>query len=86
MGRLLFLLTTERVYANHGDTSTVTYEGALYRSTDGGMSWEALALPEDLVPSALAISPTFDQDGLIWLGTADGRIVPMGAEQLGPSP
>ena len=47
---------------------------SIYRSVDGGVSWEEVELPANLVPTALAISPTFDQDGLLWLGTADGRV------------
>jgi hypothetical protein len=77
-GRLLYLL------ANRSDPNAdpPTEQGTLYRSEDGGVSWEMLELPADLVPTALAISPTYAQDGLLWLGTADGRVVTVEAAQL----
>jgi photosystem II stability/assembly factor-like uncharacterized protein len=80
-GRLLFLLTTKTYYID-----SPTDQGILYRSMDGGMSWELLELPADLVPTALAISPTYDQDGLIWLGTADGRVISLDVAQLRGDP
>ena len=86
MGRLLVLVTTERVYGWDDYTQTVTYEGAIYRSIDGGMSWEEVELPVKMLPTALAISPTFDQDGLLWLGTADGRVISLEGAQLHGSP
>ena len=49
--------------------------GRLYRSEDGGLTWQELELPEDVSPTALAISPNFAQDGLLFVGTADGRVL-----------
>ena len=86
MGRLLFLVTAKPIYGRQDNIPAVTYEGALYRSIDGGMSWKEVDLPVDLVPTALAISPTFEQDGLLWLGTTDGRVISLEAAQLHGSP
>jgi hypothetical protein len=47
----------------------------LYRSRDGGLTWQEVELPEDVSPTALAISPNFAQDGLLFVGTADGRVL-----------
>jgi len=49
--------------------------GRLYRSGDGGLTWQELELPEDVSPTALAISPNFAQDGLLFGGTAGGRVL-----------
>jgi photosystem II stability/assembly factor-like uncharacterized protein len=77
-GRLLFLLATD----SDPNADFFKDQGTLYRSEDGGLTWEALMLPPDLVPTALAISPTYAQDGLIWLGTADGRVLALEAALL----
>ncbi len=81
-GRSLFLLATN----TDPNADPPRDQGTLYRSEDGGVSWEALALPEDLVPTALAISPAYAQDGRLWLGTADGRVIPLVAAQLHGGP
>jgi photosystem II stability/assembly factor-like uncharacterized protein len=65
-GRLLFLLATD----------------VLYRSEDGGQTWRAIALPRDISPSALAISPDFAQDGLLFVGTSDGQVIALDAMAL----
>jgi photosystem II stability/assembly factor-like uncharacterized protein len=59
-----------------------TMRGTLYRSGDGGMTWEAVQLPEGISPTALAISPNFVQDGLLFIGTADGRVLTLEAAKL----
>jgi photosystem II stability/assembly factor-like uncharacterized protein len=81
-GRLLFFLVT----STDPNTEPPTDQGTLYRSADGGLSWEALALPAGLVPTALAVSPTYAQDSLIWLGAADGRVIPLEVAPLEGSP
>ena len=81
-GRLLFLLATN----TDPNADPPTVQGTLYRSEDGGLSWEVLELPADLVPTALAISPTYAQDGLVWLGTADGRVLSLEVANLQASP
>jgi photosystem II stability/assembly factor-like uncharacterized protein len=47
----------------------------VYRSGDGGLTWQEFDLPANIVPTALAISPNFAQDGLLFLGTAEGQVV-----------
>jgi len=81
-GRLLFLLVTD------SDPNADSYidQGTLYRSEDGGLNWEVVELPTSLVPTALAISPAYAQDGLLWLGTADGRVFSLEAASLQASP
>ena len=81
-GRLLFLLATD----TDPNADPPRDQGTLYRSEDGGVSWEALALPADLAPTALALSSTYAQDGLLWLGTADSRVIPLEAAQLHGGP
>jgi hypothetical protein len=81
-GRLIFLLAT---YTNLNADPPIT-QGTLFRSEDGGVSWEALEPPAGLVTTALALSPTYAQDGLLWLGTADGRVVSAQAADLREAP
>ncbi|MFC1975809.1 two-component regulator propeller domain-containing protein [Chloroflexota bacterium] len=47
----------------------------VYRSGDGGQNWAEFELPDGIVPTALAISPSFAQDGLLFVGTADGQMI-----------
>jgi len=47
----------------------------LFRSGDGGQSWQAVQLPPGVSPTALAISPNFVHDRLLFVGTADGRVL-----------
>jgi hypothetical protein len=39
-------------------------------------------LPTGITPSALAISPDFAQDGLLFVGTADGQVIALDAMAL----
>lgn len=42
----------------------------LYRSPNGGRAWQPVALgPADVTVQALAVSPTFAQDGVVFAGT-----------------
>ncbi len=70
-GRSLFLLVTRTTY----DTIPPSVQGWLYRSDDGGQAWQGVGLPDDILPAALAISPAFEEDGLLFLGTANGRMI-----------
>jgi photosystem II stability/assembly factor-like uncharacterized protein len=69
--RTLFLLVTDSEYGTGGQAA----RGRLFRSDDGGQTWGEVSLPTGLNPTAMAISPAFQQDGLLFLGLADGRIV-----------
>jgi hypothetical protein len=56
--------------------------GTLYRSSDGGQTWEAIKLPAGISPTALAISPDFAKDHLLYVGTIDGRVVALDTASL----
>ena len=49
-------------------TLFVGTRGGLYRSTDGGQSWNLTSLPTDHV-GAVALSPAFADDGVVLAGT-----------------
>lgn len=69
--RPLFLLATIK-----GETkSPGAPQKTIYHSRDGGLTWELLALPAGTVPTALAISPNFAQDRLLFVGTMDGQVL-----------
>ena len=51
----------------------------VYPSRHGGMTGQVFDLPADMVPTALAISPNFVQDGPLLVGTADGLVVQLKA-------
>jgi hypothetical protein len=71
VNRPLFLLVKIR----HDITDPLSERVILYRSGDGGLTWQEVELAEDVSPTALAISPNFAQDGLLFMGTADGRVL-----------
>jgi photosystem II stability/assembly factor-like uncharacterized protein len=78
VNRPVFLLLT----AMDG-VDPASIRGMLYRSGDGGLTWETARLPEGISPTALAISPNFVQDGLLFVGSADGRVLSLEAAKLG---
>jgi hypothetical protein len=55
-------------------TDPPVIQGSLYRSGDGGLTWQETPLPGNLAPTALAVSPGFAQDGLLLLGMVDGQV------------
>jgi photosystem II stability/assembly factor-like uncharacterized protein len=68
----------QMVYAPDIETNRPIFllgSGTLYGSTDGGSTWQELQLPAGITPTALAISPTFAQDRLLFLGTAEGQVL-----------
>ena len=79
--RHLFLLVAFRDDPQDGSSERT----ALYRSNDGGLTWEAIVLPSDLSPTAVAISPDFGQDGLLFVGTVDGEVITLTSELYEPS-
>ena len=58
--------------------------GTLFRSLDGGLTWGTVRLPEGVQPTAIALSPHYLQDGLLFVGTADGRVLTLNASGLAP--
>ncbi|MGE5603083.1 MAG: hypothetical protein ACM30E_08530 [Nitrososphaerales archaeon] len=68
--RPVFLLVRVRKDA----TDPASERALLYRSGDGGLTWREVELPPDLSPTVMAISPNFSQDGLLFVGTGDGRV------------
>lgn len=81
-GRALFLLALEWA-ETYGPPLVVppVERSALYYS-DNGTNWQVVELPPDIVATALAISPTFDEDRLLFVGTEDGRVVLLDADTL----
>jgi photosystem II stability/assembly factor-like uncharacterized protein len=75
--RPVFLVTTT---ADSADPASI--RGTLYRSGDGGLTWQAVELPAGASPTALAISPDFVRDGLLFVGTADGWVLTLKASDL----
>jgi len=69
--RPLFLLATIKGETN----SLLSHQKTIHRSRDGGLTWELFKLPEGIVPTALAISPNFAQDRLLFIGTMDGQVL-----------
>jgi photosystem II stability/assembly factor-like uncharacterized protein len=69
--RPVFLLLTSRVAGAFPTDPT----SKLFRSRDGGQTWQRVDLGPDTEPTAMALSPSFEQDGLLFLGTAGGRVV-----------
>jgi photosystem II stability/assembly factor-like uncharacterized protein len=69
---------TQIVYAPDVEQNRPVFalaDGLVYRSGDGGQTWTEFKLPAGIVPTALAISPDFARDGLLFVGTEDGRVV-----------
>jgi photosystem II stability/assembly factor-like uncharacterized protein len=77
VNRPVFLVTTTT-----DGTDAGSIRGTLYRSGDGGLTWQAVDLPAGASPTALAISPDFARDGLLFVGTADGRVLTLKASDL----
>lgn len=71
VNRPVFLLATGSFWEATPDAM----QSALFRSLDGGLSWQKVTVGDGVVPTALAISPTFAQDGLIFVGTAGGQFL-----------
>jgi photosystem II stability/assembly factor-like uncharacterized protein len=76
-GRLLFLVDAGSLYGPGT-------EGRLYRSQDGGQSWQGVELEPGISPTALALSPDFARDRLLFLGTASGQVLTLDAATLVP--
>jgi len=69
-GREVFLLASGTRYEGEAQVAW----GALFRSADGGQTWAEVNPGAGVVPTALALSPAFADDGLIFLGAAGGRV------------
>jgi len=72
-GREIFLLTSGTRYEGEARVAW----GTLFRSADGGQTWAAVDPGAGIVPTALALSPAFADDGLIFIGAAGGRVHPL---------
>jgi photosystem II stability/assembly factor-like uncharacterized protein len=66
---VFFLVNTRAITPN-----PASIQGTLYYSKDGGLTWQVAQLPDNIVPTALAVSPDFARDGLLFLGTVDGQV------------
>jgi hypothetical protein len=71
-----FLLLTGWYWEN----DTTLRVGTVYHSEDGE-SWQEVEMPPGITPTALAISPAFAEDGLLFIGTEDGRVVTLDARE-----
>jgi hypothetical protein len=71
VNRPVFLLVRTR----QDVTDPLSERVMLYRSADGGLTWQEVKLPEDVSATTLACSPDLTQDGLLFVGTADGRVL-----------
>lgn len=69
--REVFLLTTG--YRYEADRRVAW--GRLHRSPDGGQTWAEMSAGQGITPTALAISPAYAQDGVLFIGTAAGEIL-----------
>jgi photosystem II stability/assembly factor-like uncharacterized protein len=69
--RTLFLLSTQTEYTAAGQA----VQGTVFRSDDGGRTWQELVLPAAMEPTVLAVSSAFEEDRLLFLGLDDGRVV-----------
>ncbi|MBN1976542.1 MAG: PQQ-binding-like beta-propeller repeat protein, partial [Anaerolineae bacterium] len=76
-GGTIFLLLTDL----HWEDGAVFRTSTFYHSEDG-VNWQEVELPPDIVPTAIAISPAYAEDGLLFLGTEDGRVVALDAAAL----
>ena len=76
-GGAIFLLLTDL----HWEDGAVFRIGTLYHSEDG-VNWQKVELPPGIIPTAIAISPAYAEDGLLFLGTEDGRVVTLDAATL----
>lgn len=76
--RPIYLLTIEEDFA----TTPPTKRGRLYRSGDGGITWKEARLPSAVIPSAVTVSPDFAADRLVFVGTADGRVLAVRDDML----
>lgn len=82
VNRPVFLVTT----TTDPSSDPPLVQGSLYRSTDGGTTWQVVQLPEGISPTAVAISPNFIHDGQLFIGTADGRVLVLDASTLAGAP
>lgn len=76
-GRVLFLQVTVR----DSSTDLVWPPGFLYYSEDA-VNWWTVELPDGISPTAVAISPAFAKDGLLFVGDADGRVISLDTAAL----
>jgi hypothetical protein len=69
--RTVFLL----VAAQTDPGNPLSLVGMLHHSRDGGLNWEAVALPDGVQPTAMAFSPDAFGGGTLFVGAAAGRVV-----------
>lgn len=69
-GRSMFMLVSEVTYGDEPPS----VPSRLYRSFDS-LIWELITLPKEINPTALAMSPNYVNDDLLFLGLDNGKIV-----------
>jgi photosystem II stability/assembly factor-like uncharacterized protein len=80
-GRQIFLLATTSDY----DYDPPVERNTLYYS-ENAVEWQIIELPSGLTPTSLALSPDFARDGLLFVGSAEGRVVALEAGTLDKLP
>jgi len=75
--RPLFLIAREA-----SATQPAGQGGRLYRSGDGGQTWRAIDLASGAQPRALALSPSFARDSMLFVGTADAQVLVLNDGEL----
>ncbi len=69
--REVFVVATGMRYEDEKQIAS----GRMFRSGDGGQTWIEMSTISGGAPSALAISPSYAQDGTLFVGTAEGEIL-----------
>ncbi len=55
-----------------GSFDAINSQGLVYRTTDSGLTYSTPAVVGDLPPSSIALSPNYEQDETILIGSTDG--------------
>jgi photosystem II stability/assembly factor-like uncharacterized protein len=77
-GRSIFRLIEDRKWK----IEWAVFEYFPHRPANG-VEWQTIELPSDVItPTALAVSPAFAEDGLLFVGTEDGHVVTLNTATL----
>lgn len=68
----VMVLAVSPAVAATGEVFAVTSEGLLWRSTNLGAAWTQVALPGSGLAMSVALGPSFERDGHMWVSLAEG--------------